>query len=95
MEYSSGVGGKMSGCIGALDGMDVRITRPTLKDTASPQSYFNRKGFYSINLQAIADHNRKIMWWNMKTVGSTHDSLAWALTPLAHYIATMGLPFGL
>jgi hypothetical protein len=88
-------GGGISGCIGALDGMAVRITRPTLKDTASPQSYFNRKRFYSINLQAIADHNRKIMWWNMKMVGYTHDSLAWALTPLAHDLATMGLPFGL
>ena len=88
-------GGKMPGCVGALDGMAVRITRPTLKDTASPQSYFNRKGFYSINLQAIANHNRKIMWWNMMTVGSTHDSLAWALTPLAQDLAIMGLPFGL
>jgi len=38
-------GNKMSGCIGALDVMVVRINRPTLKDTTSPQSFFNCKGF--------------------------------------------------
>ena len=53
------------------------------------------KEFYNINLQAIANHNRKIMWWNMMTVGSTHDSLAWALTPLAQDLSIMGLPFGM
>ena len=85
----------MPGCIGALDGMAVRITRPTLKDTVSPQSFLNRKGFYSVNLQAIADCNRKILWWNIKTVGSTHDSMAWSVTPLAQDLALIGLPFGL
>ena len=43
-------GGKISGRIGALDGMAVRITRPTLKDSACPQTFFNRKGFYNVNL---------------------------------------------
>ena len=83
------------GCIGALDGMAVRITRPTLKDTASPQMYMNRKGFYSLNLQAISDCNRKFLWWNIGSVGSTHDSLAWTCTPLARQLATIGLPYGL
>ena len=59
-------GNKMPGGIGALDGMAVRINRPTLKNTASPQSFFNRKGFYSLNLQAIANYNRKFMRWNSR-----------------------------
>jgi hypothetical protein len=88
-------GCKMPGCIGALDGMAVRITRPTTKDTAYPQSYLNRKGFYNMNLQAIADCNRKIVWWNIKTFGSTHDNMAWSVTPLAQDLALVGLPFGL
>ena len=41
-------GKTMTGCIGAMDGMVVRIT----------QSFLNRKGCYSVNLQAIADCNR-------------------------------------
>jgi hypothetical protein len=67
-------GCNMPGCVGALDGMVVRITRPTLQD--SPQFYLTRKGFYNMNLQAIADCNRKILWWNIKTFGSTHDIMA-------------------
>jgi hypothetical protein len=35
------------------------------------------------------------MWWNMKTIGSTYENLAWALIPLAQYLAIISLPFGL
>ena len=49
------------GCIGALGGMAVHIDRPSLKDTPAPLSYKNRKKYYSINLQAIADHDRKFI----------------------------------
>ena len=76
-------GGKMPRCVGALDDMAVRITRPTSKDTASPKFYFNGKGFYSVNLQAIAEYNRKIVWWNINTVASIHGNMAWVVTPLA------------
>jgi hypothetical protein len=69
-------GGKTPGCIGALDDMVVRITRPTLKDSTCPQTIFNRKGFYSVDLQTIAVCNRKFLWWNIRSVGSTRDSLA-------------------
>jgi hypothetical protein len=88
-------GGKMPGCVGALDGMVVRITRPTPKDTTSPQSFFNRKGFYSINLQAISDYDMTIVLGNIKTFGSTHDNMAWVVTPLAHDLALIGFHFGL
>ncbi len=80
------------GCIGALDGMVVRNTRPTLKDTSSPRMYLNWKELYILNLQAISDCNRK---WNIGSIGSTHDSLAWTRTPLARQLATIGLPYGL
>jgi hypothetical protein len=83
------------GYIGALDGMAARITRPTLKDIASPHMYLNRKGFYNLILHVISDCNRKFLWWNIGSIGSTHDSLAWSCTSLARQLATIGLPYGL
>ena len=64
------------GCVGALDGMAVQINKPSLKDTPAPLTFKNRKKYYSINLQAIADCDKRFVWWSMQTTGSTHDSLA-------------------
>ena len=77
--------------------MHSSITAHTLilTDTPSPQIFFNRKGFYNLNLQAISDCNRKFLLWNLGSVGSTHDSLAWDCTPLARQLAEVKLPFGL
>jgi hypothetical protein len=83
------------GCVGALDGMAVHIDRPTLKDTAAPLSYKNRKKYYSVNMQAIADCDRRFIWWSMRSAGSTHDSLAWGTTKLAMLLQEFGLPLGL
>ena len=84
----------VEGCIGAIDGMAVRIGRPKASDTSVPSYYFNRKGFYSINLQAIADGNRKFLWYSMATCGGTHDSLAWKVTKLAQTLEKTPLPYG-
>jgi hypothetical protein len=83
------------GCVGALDGMALHIDRPTLKDTTAPLSYKNRKKYYNINLQAIADCDQKFIWWSMRSIGSTHDSLAWGTTKLAMLLHEFGLPPGL
>ena len=83
------------GCVGALDGMAVHIDRPSLKDTAAPLSYKNMKKYYSINLQAISDCDRKFIWWSMRSAGSTHDSLAWSTSALAMLLHDIGLPPGL
>ena len=54
-----------------------------------PAYYFNRKGFYSINLQAIASASRKFIWYSMATCGGTHDSLAWKATTLSKKIESL------
>ena len=84
----------MAGCVGALDGMAVKINRPTLRDCPNPLLYRNRKQFYSINLQAMCDGNRKFLWWSMMAVGSTHDSLAFAMSKLGQLLEKVGLPNG-
>ena len=47
--------GRISNVIGAIDGSHIPIKAPHL----FPVDYFNRKGFYSIVLQAVVDHKKK------------------------------------
>ena len=44
--------GKFAGCVGALDGLIVHITKPRLSDCANPANYMNRKGCFAIIAQA-------------------------------------------
>jgi hypothetical protein len=75
--------GVFKGCIGALDGLAVRIRRPTLSKTIpNPGAYFCRKGFFALNCQAICDANKKISWISSKHIGSCHDSVAFTDTKL-------------
>lgn len=43
--------------IGAIDGCHIKIDKPD----NDPDSYINRKGYYSIQMQVVCDHNRKII----------------------------------
>eukprot|EP00105_Crassostrea_gigas_P036952 XP_019921100.1 PREDICTED: putative nuclease HARBI1 [Crassostrea gigas] len=72
--YASGsfleVIGDTMGVIGCIDGTHVRI-QALLEDEAV---YVNRKGFHSINVQAICDHEGKFINIDAQWSGSTHDS---------------------
>ena len=43
-------------CVGAIDGTHIPIIAPK----ENPEDYFNRKHFYSINVQAICDSKRRL-----------------------------------
>ena len=62
--------GFFSNVIGAIDGSHIPIKAPHL----FPVDYFNRKGFYSIVLQAVVDHKKKFLDICVGWPGSTHDS---------------------
>jgi len=62
--------GRIPNIIGAIDGSHIPIKAPHL----FPVDYFNRKGFYSIVLQAVVDHNKKFLDICVGWPGSTHDS---------------------
>jgi len=49
--------GKIPNVIGAIDGSHIPIKAPHL----FPVDYFNRKGFYSIVLQAVVDYKKKFL----------------------------------
>lgn len=51
-----------------------------------------RKGFYSINCQAMCDANKRFLWMSMNTAGATHDQLAWMSSYMAEGIALGQLP---
>ncbi len=62
--------GRIPNVIGAIDGSHIPIKAPHL----FPVDYFNRKGFYSIVLQALVDHKKKFLDICVGWPGSTHDS---------------------
>ncbi|KAL7531965.1 hypothetical protein ACHAXR_005934 [Thalassiosira sp. AJA248-18] len=68
------------GCIGAIDGLAIRIKCPS--NVSDPGNYFCRKNFYALNVQAICDRNKRILWISPGHLGASHDSTAWSETQL-------------
>ncbi|XP_050505707.1 putative nuclease HARBI1 [Diabrotica virgifera virgifera] len=64
--------------IGAIDGSHIKIDKPE----NDPESYINRKGFYSIQMQLVCDHRRKITDIFIGYPGSVHDSRVFRNSPL-------------
>ncbi|KAJ8911516.1 hypothetical protein NQ315_012488 [Exocentrus adspersus] len=62
--------------IGAIDGCHIKIDKPQ----NDPDSYINRKGYYSI--QRVCDHRRKILDVFIGYPGSVHDSRVFRNSPL-------------
>ncbi|KAJ8936381.1 hypothetical protein NQ314_012386 [Rhamnusium bicolor] len=64
--------------IGAIDGTHVAIFSPKVDDPIYPAvAYLNRKGYHSINVQAIFDANIMLLNVNARFPGATHDSGIW------------------
>ncbi|XP_018399900.1 PREDICTED: putative nuclease HARBI1 [Cyphomyrmex costatus] len=68
--------------IGAIDGTHINIPSP--KENA--EAYVNRKGHYSIQLQAVCDHKRQFTHIYVGNVGSIHDARVFRSSPLEEYI---------
>ena len=75
--FSLGSNGVINGCIGAIDGWIVKIIKPRKSDgVANPSSFYSRKGFFGINVQAIVDKKKRIMYRSIQHRGAEHDSTA-------------------
>ena len=57
-------------CVGAVDGCHIPVSPPALCHT----DYYNRKGWYSIIVQAVADHNYLFTDIYVGWAGSVHDA---------------------
>lgn len=64
--------------IGCIDGTHIRIDRPK----ESPESYYNRKDFFSIQMQIVCNHERKIIDVFIGFPGSVHDARVFRNSPL-------------
>ena len=80
--------GAVFGCVGAIDGIHVRITKPA----EDGPSYMCRKGFFSINCQAIVDSKRRFLWVEAGARGPVHDCTAFLDTEFASAIDEGHLP---
>ena len=72
--------------IGALDGIAIRQEMPSYTEVICPRGYWNRKGFFPLNVQAICDHNYEFLWMSCRTPGSTHDATALACSDLGQHL---------
>lgn len=55
---------------GAIDGSHIRIDKPA----EDPDSYINRKQYFSIHVQGTVDHNMKFIDIFIGYPGSVHDA---------------------
>ncbi|XP_054084425.1 putative nuclease HARBI1 isoform X2 [Zeugodacus cucurbitae] len=81
----------IKGTIGAIDCTHIGIVSPPSTDAATPLSLFmNRKGFYSLNVEAVCDHRLLFTAVNMRYPGS--DSGIWTTSPThLHLISTYNI----
>lgn len=63
--------GRIPGVVGAIDCTHIPMQSPRGRNT---EVYRNRKGFFSINVQAICDHECNFTNIVARWPGSTHDS---------------------
>ncbi|XP_049315330.1 putative nuclease HARBI1 [Bactrocera dorsalis] len=72
----------IKGTIGAIDCTHIGIVSPSTTDATTPLSLFmNRKGFYSLNVEAVCDHRLLFTAVNARYPGSCHDSGIWTTSP--------------
>ena len=82
----------LSGCVGALDGIAVKVKKPSHEH--DPASFFCREGYYPIPVQAIADSDYCFLLFSALCKGSTYDSLAHNVSALGMFLRDHKLPSG-
>jgi len=64
--------------LGAMDGSHIRIDR----STEDPDSYINRKQYFSVHIQGTVNHKMKFLDVFIGYPGSVHDSRVFRNSPL-------------
>jgi len=71
-----------NGVIGAIDGLLVKIKCPSVKEVGMPRTFFTRKGFFALNVQAVCDVRKRFIFVSMDMPGSSHDARAFFFSNL-------------
>ena len=84
LDFARASNGILCGCIGALDGWVVKIQRPQVRrdKVQNPVSFYSWKGFFGVNVQAIVDKKKRILFRSIISRGAEHDSTAFRNDPL-------------
>lgn len=70
----------LSGYVGDLDGICIRIKKPELEENHA--TFFSRKEFYTIHVQVLVDSDYIFRFFSAVFTGATHDSLAFSISGL-------------
>ncbi|XP_052084585.1 putative nuclease HARBI1 [Mytilus californianus] len=70
--------------LGCIDCTHVKIQGPSEDEAA----FVNRKGYHSVNVQAVCDYEGKFTNISANWPGSTHDSHIFNTSNLCHYLET-------
>lgn len=81
-KFRRGAMSALSRCCGALDGLAVRIAEPSAGEVQNSSTYYNRKGFFALQVQAMCDSFYRITYLSCLCPGSSHDSTALAMSAL-------------
>ena len=81
----------LSGCVGALDGIAVKIKKPSW--CHAPSNFFCRKLYYALPVQAVVDSDYRFLCCSARCVGSTHDSIAHTVSALGNFLESGKLHF--
>jgi hypothetical protein len=80
--FDAMTGNVMTGCVGAIDGIVIRIQGPSFAESdGNPRQYYNRKGFFGLVCLAVCDSRKKFTSMSMKCPGSTNDNIACFVEP--------------
>eukprot|EP00951_Prasinocladus_malaysianus_P018090 scaffold143736_cov17-Prasinocladus_malaysianus.AAC.1 len=86
-------GQTMAGIVGALDGVVLTITKPSLLDVPNPSDHWNRKGHYAVVYQVLVDSKMKVQWFCCKSTGNTNDSVAFDTSSLKNLLDSHPLAY--
>ena len=80
--------GVLNTIVGAVDGVHVKVR----KGGGVGAMYYCRKGFHSVNAQALVGPDRQVLSLSTACVGASHDSVAWAASKVGQDIAAGKMP---